>query len=118
MTPPPPDNLNGSNDAIRCPAYLGSNTARLGYEAHSPWVPGVVALEGLLRPALEGLGPDRLWVNPDCGLKTRRYGQVLPALGRMVTAAAVFEQRWPPARCHPMPALFRPRPRGYLARSR
>ena len=87
MTPPPPDTLNGSNDAIRCPAYLGSNTARLGCDAHSPWVPGVVALEGPLRPTLEGLGPDRLWVNPDCGLKTRRYAQVLPALGHMVTAA-------------------------------
>ena len=87
MTPPPPDTLNGSNDAIRCPAYLGSNTARLGYEAHSHWVPGVVALEGLLRPALEGLGPDRLWVNPDCGLKTRRYDQVIPALDHMVAAS-------------------------------
>ncbi len=87
MTPPPPDTLNGSNDAIRCPAYLGSNTARLGYDAHSPWVPGVVVLEGPLRPTPEGPGPDRLWVNADCGLKTRRYSQVLPAFDRMVTAA-------------------------------
>lgn len=87
MTPPPPDDLNGSNDAIRCRAYLGSNTARLGYEAYSHWVPGVVGLEGLLRPALEGLGPDRLWVNPDCGLKTRRYDQVIPALDHMVAAS-------------------------------
>jgi 5-methyltetrahydropteroyltriglutamate--homocysteine methyltransferase len=54
---------------------------------HSPRVPEITALEGLLRRALEGLGPDRLWVNPDCGLKTRRYGQVLPALDHMVTAA-------------------------------
>jgi 5-methyltetrahydropteroyltriglutamate--homocysteine methyltransferase len=57
------------------------------YDVHSPWVPEVAAIEGLLRRALEGLGPDRLWVNPDCGLKTRRYEQVLPALDHLVTAA-------------------------------
>jgi 5-methyltetrahydropteroyltriglutamate--homocysteine methyltransferase len=57
------------------------------YDVHSPWVPEVAAIEGLLRRAIEGLGPDRLWVNPDCGLKTRRYEQVLPALDHLVTAA-------------------------------
>ncbi|HEY5303279.1 MAG TPA: 5-methyltetrahydropteroyltriglutamate--homocysteine S-methyltransferase [Acidimicrobiales bacterium] len=57
------------------------------YDVHSPWIPEVVTVEGLLRRALEGLGPDRLWVNPDCGLKTRRYEQVLPALDHLVTAA-------------------------------
>jgi len=57
------------------------------YDVHSPWVPEVAAIEGLLRRALEGLGPDRLWANPDCGLKTRRYEQVLPALDHLVTAA-------------------------------
>jgi 5-methyltetrahydropteroyltriglutamate--homocysteine methyltransferase len=57
------------------------------YDVHSPLVPEVAAIEGLLRRALEGLGPDRLWVNPDCGLKTRRYEQVLPALDHLVTAA-------------------------------
>ncbi|HUV57588.1 MAG TPA: 5-methyltetrahydropteroyltriglutamate--homocysteine S-methyltransferase [Acidimicrobiales bacterium] len=57
------------------------------YDVHSPLVPEVAAIEGLLRRALVGLGPDRLWVNPDCGLKTRRYEQVLPALDHLVTAA-------------------------------
>jgi 5-methyltetrahydropteroyltriglutamate--homocysteine methyltransferase len=57
------------------------------YDVHSPWVPEVAAIEGLLRRAVEGLGPDRLWVNPDCGLKTRRYEQILPALDHLVTAA-------------------------------
>lgn len=57
------------------------------YDVHSPWVPEVAEIEGLLRRALESLGPDRLWVNPDCGLKTRRYEQVLPALDHLVTAA-------------------------------
>jgi 5-methyltetrahydropteroyltriglutamate--homocysteine methyltransferase len=36
---------------------------------------------------VEKLGAKRLWVNPDCGLKTQRYEEVLPALERMVTAA-------------------------------
>lgn len=58
------------------------------YDVHSPWVPEVPAIEGLLRRALESLGPDRLWVNPDCGLKTRRYEQALPALDHLVTAAS------------------------------
>jgi len=57
------------------------------YDVHSPWVPEVAAIEELLRRAVEGLGPDRLWANPDCGLKTRRYAQVLPALDHLVTAA-------------------------------
>jgi 5-methyltetrahydropteroyltriglutamate--homocysteine methyltransferase len=57
------------------------------YDVHSPWVPEVSALKGLLRRALEALGPERLWVNPDCGLKTRRYAQVLPALDHLVAAA-------------------------------
>jgi 5-methyltetrahydropteroyltriglutamate--homocysteine methyltransferase len=57
------------------------------YDVHSPWVPEVAAIEGLLRRALEGLEPNRLWVNPDCGLKTRRYEQVLPTLDHLVTAA-------------------------------
>ena len=57
------------------------------YDVHSPRVPEVAALEGLLRRALKGIGPDRLWVNPDCGLKTRRYDQVIPALDHMVAAS-------------------------------
>ncbi len=57
------------------------------YDVHSPRVPVVAELEGLLRQALDILGADRLWVNPDCGLKTRRYDEVHPGLHHMVTAA-------------------------------
>jgi len=57
------------------------------YDVHSPLVPEITALEGLLRRALESLEPDRLWVNPDCGLKTRRYEQILPALAHLVAAS-------------------------------
>ena len=57
------------------------------YDVHAPGVPTVAEIEGLLRRAVEALGADRVWVNPDCGLKTRRYSQVVPALEHMVEAA-------------------------------
>ena len=44
-------------------------------------------MEALLRKALAVLSPEQLWVNPDCGLKTRRWEEVRPALMHMVEAA-------------------------------
>jgi 5-methyltetrahydropteroyltriglutamate--homocysteine methyltransferase len=41
----------------------------------------------LLSKAKERLAPDQIWVNPDCGLKTRRWEEVRPALENMVRAA-------------------------------
>ena len=41
----------------------------------------------LLGKAREHLAPDRIWVNPDCGLKTRRWEEVRPVLANMVEAA-------------------------------
>ena len=58
------------------------------YDIHSPRVPGADEVEALLRRALEAIPGDRLWVNPDCGLKTRTYEQVEPALTALVAAAA------------------------------
>jgi 5-methyltetrahydropteroyltriglutamate--homocysteine methyltransferase len=57
------------------------------YDVHSPVVPDTREVTTLLQRALTVLGPGRLWVNPDCGLKTRRYDQVEPALAHMVAAA-------------------------------
>jgi 5-methyltetrahydropteroyltriglutamate--homocysteine methyltransferase len=56
------------------------------YDIHSPRVPPVGEMRALLEAALATLGPDRLWVNPDCGLKTRTYQQVTTALRNMVKA--------------------------------
>ncbi len=56
------------------------------YDVHSPAVPGTAEIEALLRHAVEGLGAERLWVNPDCGLKTRGYGEVAAALTHLVAA--------------------------------
>jgi 5-methyltetrahydropteroyltriglutamate--homocysteine methyltransferase len=57
------------------------------YDIHSPRVPSVEEMEGLIRKALDVLDSDQMWVNPDCGLKTRRWVEVRPALENMVEAA-------------------------------
>jgi 5-methyltetrahydropteroyltriglutamate--homocysteine methyltransferase len=45
-----------------------------------------------IRASAEVIPFDRLWVNPDCGLKTRRYEEVVPALENMVAAAAAVRE--------------------------
>ncbi|MEX2444102.1 MAG: 5-methyltetrahydropteroyltriglutamate--homocysteine S-methyltransferase [Alkalispirochaeta sp.] len=57
------------------------------YDIHSPNVPTVEEMVRLMRRAAERILPERLWVNPDCGLKTRRWEEVRPALANMVAAA-------------------------------
>jgi 5-methyltetrahydropteroyltriglutamate--homocysteine methyltransferase len=60
------------------------------YDIHSPRVPDNREIETLLRKALEVLSPDQLWVNPDCGLKTRGWTEVRLALGNMVATVATL----------------------------
>jgi 5-methyltetrahydropteroyltriglutamate--homocysteine methyltransferase len=57
------------------------------YDIHSPRVPAVGEMASLLSKAKEHLSPDQIWVNPDCGLKTRKWTEVRPALVNMVEAA-------------------------------
>ena len=57
------------------------------YDIHSPRVPPVDEMETLIQKALDVLEPGQMWVNPDCGLKTRRWVEVRPALENMVQAA-------------------------------
>lgn len=57
------------------------------YDIHSPRVPSVEEMIDLLKKASKVLSPAQLWVNPDCGLKTRRWEEVRPALTAMVAAA-------------------------------
>ncbi|WP_454766385.1 5-methyltetrahydropteroyltriglutamate--homocysteine S-methyltransferase [Cupriavidus campinensis] len=57
------------------------------YDIHSPRVPTVEAVTRLLERACEVIPPQRLWVNPDCGLKTRGWPETEAALTNMVTAA-------------------------------
>jgi 5-methyltetrahydropteroyltriglutamate--homocysteine methyltransferase len=57
------------------------------YDIHSPRIPTADEMVALLKKALAVLRPEQLWVNPDCGLKTRSWQEVLPALAAMVVAA-------------------------------
>ena len=57
------------------------------YDIHSPRVPSADEIEENLRRALQVVEPAKLWVNPDCGLKTRAYPETEAALRNLVTAA-------------------------------
>jgi 5-methyltetrahydropteroyltriglutamate--homocysteine methyltransferase len=57
------------------------------WDIHSPRVPSLDELTGALSLALQSVEAGRLWVNPDCGLKTRGYSETEAALRTMVAAA-------------------------------
>ncbi|WP_315338361.1 5-methyltetrahydropteroyltriglutamate--homocysteine S-methyltransferase [Pseudomonas grimontii] len=57
------------------------------YDIHSPRVPDASEMANLLRKAAQRIPAERLWVNPDCGLKTRGWPETEVALIHMVTAA-------------------------------
>jgi 5-methyltetrahydropteroyltriglutamate--homocysteine methyltransferase len=67
------------------------------YDIHSPRVPSVGEIAQMLREAAEALPRERLWVGPDCGLKTRRYEEIEPALRNMVDAARQLREELAPA---------------------
>ncbi len=57
------------------------------YDIHSPRVPDIGEMEALMRKAKAVLPAENLWVNPDCGLKTRAWAEVKPALRNLVETA-------------------------------
>jgi 5-methyltetrahydropteroyltriglutamate--homocysteine methyltransferase len=62
------------------------------YDIHSPNVPDVAWIENLLKKAARYIPAERLWVNPDCGLKTRGWQETRAALANMVEAARNLRQ--------------------------
>ncbi|CAM3652776.1 5-methyltetrahydropteroyltriglutamate--homocysteine S-methyltransferase [Rheinheimera salexigens] len=60
------------------------------YDIHSPNIPSPEQVTKLMLKAAERIPANRLWVNPDCGLKTRQWDEVLPALQNMVEAAKIL----------------------------
>lgn len=60
------------------------------YDIHSPNIPEVQTMVNLLKRAAREIPVERLWVNPDCGLKTRRWPETEAALARMVEAAKIL----------------------------
>ncbi|GAA4349846.1 5-methyltetrahydropteroyltriglutamate--homocysteine S-methyltransferase [Microbacterium rhizosphaerae] len=63
------------------------------WDIHSPRVPSVEEISGLLERAVEGIPARQVWVNPDCGLKTRGYDETVAALRNLVEATDGVRQR-------------------------
>src|SRR6187399_614868 len=70
-------------DHFKYPNQIGPGV----YDIHSPNIPTREQIVELMRKAAERIPFERLWVNPDCGLKTRQWDEVIPALVNMVAAA-------------------------------
>jgi len=75
--------------AFRYPNEIGPGV----YDIHSPRVPGADSMMRLLEKAAETVPLERLWVNPDCGLKTRGWPETETALANMVEAARRLRAR-------------------------
>jgi 5-methyltetrahydropteroyltriglutamate--homocysteine methyltransferase len=67
------------------------------WDIHSPRVPPAEEMAGMLRGVAEALPPERLWVGPDCGLKTRGWPEVEASLRNMVDAAKQLREELVPA---------------------
>jgi 5-methyltetrahydropteroyltriglutamate--homocysteine methyltransferase len=67
------------------------------WDIHSPRVPPAEEMAAMLREVGEALPPERLWVGPDCGLKTRAWEEVEPSLRNMVDAARQLREELVPA---------------------
>lgn len=70
-------------DNFKYPNEIGPGV----YDIHSPNIPSEQHIVNLMKKAAERIPAERLWVNPDCGLKTRQWSEVIPALTNMVAAA-------------------------------
>ena len=75
--------------AFRYPNEIGPGI----YDIHSPRVPAAAEMLRLLEKAAAVIPLERLWVNPDCGLKTRGWPETQAALAEMIKAAAMLRER-------------------------
>lgn len=82
--------LLGAFEAFQYPNEIGPGV----YDIHSPNVPSQSWIEGLLAKAAESIPAPRLWVNPDCGLKTRDWPETQASLTNMVNAAKALRARY------------------------
>ncbi|EGD02144.1 5-methyltetrahydropteroyltriglutamate--homocysteine S-methyltransferase [Burkholderia pseudomultivorans] len=76
-------------DDFKYPNEIGPGV----YDIHSPNIPTQDHIVGLMKKAAERIPAERLWVNPDCGLKTRQWAEVIPALTNMVAAAKTLRSQ-------------------------
>ncbi|MFP3345317.1 5-methyltetrahydropteroyltriglutamate--homocysteine S-methyltransferase, partial [Halomonas sp. SIMBA_159] len=73
-------------DNFKYPNEIGPGV----YDIHSPNIPTEAQMVKLMQQAAKRIPAERLWVNPDCGLKTRQWAEVVPALQNMVAAAKML----------------------------
>ena len=72
------------------PRHIGPGV----YDIHSPRVPSEDEIKERIDEMLKYLKPDQLWINPDCGLKTRQWEETKKSLKNMVQAAQYFRQKY------------------------
>lgn len=72
------------------PRHIGPGV----YDIHSPRVPSEQEIKDRVEEMLRYLKPDQLWVNPDCGLKTRQWTETKASLTNMVNAAKHYRQKY------------------------
>ncbi|KAL2181308.1 cobalamin-independent synthase [Thermothelomyces heterothallicus CBS 202.75] len=72
------------------PRHIGPGV----YDIHSPRVPPEAEFKQRIQEMLQYLRPEQLWINPDCGLKTRKWDEVKGALTHMVNAAKYFREQY------------------------
>ena len=63
------------------------------YDIHSPRIPPQEEIEGVLMKMKDKLRLELLWVNPDCGLKTRQEEEAIPSLKNMVNATLAVRKK-------------------------
>jgi 5-methyltetrahydropteroyltriglutamate--homocysteine methyltransferase len=78
-------------DDFQYPNQIGPGV----YDIHSPNIPSQDQIVGLMTQAAQRIPAERLWINPDCGLKTRQWAEVRPALANMVAAARQLRAQAP-----------------------
>ncbi|KAL8643348.1 MAG: hypothetical protein Q9228_000070 [Teloschistes exilis] len=72
------------------PRHIGPGV----YDIHSPRVPGEQEIKDRIQEMLQYLTPDQLWIDPDCGLKTRQWKETKASLTNMVNAAKFYRQQY------------------------
>ncbi|ERF75471.1 hypothetical protein EPUS_07003 [Endocarpon pusillum Z07020] len=72
------------------PRHIGPGV----YDIHSPRVPSEQEIKDRIQEMLQYLKPDQLWIDPDCGLKTRQWSETKAALTNMVNAAKYFRSQY------------------------
>ncbi|KAI9793520.1 MAG: methionine-synthesizing 5- methyltetrahydropteroyltriglutamate--homocysteine methyltransferase [Peltula sp. TS41687] len=72
------------------PRHIGPGV----YDIHSPRVPSEQEVKDRVEEELKYLRPDQLWINPDCGLKTRQWEETKKSLANMVNAAKFYRQKY------------------------